>query len=121
KFQFNRLIKMMDKIVVSLPKETKVFAQIGSSDYVPKNFKSKSFLTHNEIGSYFNQTDLVVTHGGTGSVISALKLKKKVIIVPRDKNYGEHVDNHQYQIAEVFKKKNYCDTATNYEELFESI
>lgn len=49
---------------------------------------------------------MVITHGGTGAIIGALKKEKKVIAVPRLSKYGEHVDDHQLQIIEQFSELN---------------
>ena len=48
--------------------------------------------------------DLVITHGGTGAIIGAVKRGKKVVAVPRLAKYGEHVDDHQIQLVEAFSK-----------------
>lgn len=102
KFQFNRLLKAVDQL--NLKEE--IFAQIGYSDYIPKNFKYKRFMDRNEFSSYINKSDVIITHGGTGAIMGALKKGKKVIAVPRLSEYGEHVDDHQLQIIEEFKELN---------------
>jgi len=102
KFQFNRLLKAVDEL--NLKEE--IFAQIGYSDYIPKNFKYKRFMDRNEFSSYINKSDIIITHGGTGAIMGALKKGKKVIAIPRLSEYGEHVDDHQLQIIEEFKELN---------------
>ena len=68
KFQFNRLLKAVDK------KKKKgtinaedVFAQIGYSDYLPKKFSYKKFLDRDEFSTIMSKADIVITHGGTGA------------------------------------------------------
>lgn len=102
KFQFNRLLKAVDEL--NLKEE--IFAQIGYSDYIPKTFKYKRFMDRNEFSSYINKSDIIITHGGTGAIMGALKKGKKVIAIPRLSEYGEHVDDHQLQIIEEFKELN---------------
>jgi len=51
--------------------------------------------------------NLLITHSGVGTIIEGLNFGKPVIVFPRRKEYGEHVDDHQLQIAEAFEKKNY--------------
>ena len=97
--------------------KTKVFAQIGYSDYEPINFDYKRFLNQEEFQKIMEQCDLVITHGGTGAIITALKNKKKVIGVPRLSRYHEHVDNHQVQIVEEFSKTNLIESCYNAENL----
>ena len=68
KFQFNRLLKAVDEL--NLKEE--IFAQIGYSDYIPKNFKYKRFMDRNEFSSYINKSDVIITHGGTGAIMGVL-------------------------------------------------
>lgn len=102
KFQFNRLLKAADQL--KLGKE--IFAQIGYSDYRPISYPYKTFMDKNEFEEMMDKADVVITHGGTGAIIGAVKKRKKVIAVPRLKKYGEHVDDHQLQLVEQFRKLN---------------
>lgn len=98
-FQFNRLLKAVDELKIG----EEIFAQIGYSDYKPKNYSYKEFLNRDEFYSVMDKADIVITHGGTGAIIGAVKKGKKVIAVPRLKQFGEHVDDHQIQLIEEFK------------------
>lgn len=104
KFQFNRLLIEIDKLVYDKKITEEVFAQIGYSDYKPKNYKYKEFLDRDEFTEIMKKCDKVITHGGTGAIIGAVKNNKKVIAIPRLAKYGEHVDDHQLQIVNQFKK-----------------
>lgn len=104
KFQFNRLLQAIDKLVGDKVITEKVFAQIGYSDYKPKNYGYKEFLDRKEFANMQALADIVITHGGTGAIIGAVKKGKKVIAVPRMAKYGEHVDDHQFQLIEQFKE-----------------
>lgn len=99
KFQFNRLLRALDELTL----DEKIFAQTGYSDYQPKNYEYKEFLDRVEFSLMMDKSDIVITHGGTGAIMSALKKGKKVIAVPRLAKYGEHVDDHQLQLIEQFK------------------
>ena len=64
------------------------------------------------------EAEIVITHGGTGVIVNASKLGKKIIAIPRLKKYGEHVDNHQVQIVRQFKEANLIeDIEDNIDEL----
>lgn len=106
KFQFNRLLKEIDRLIEIGEIKEEVFAQIGYSDYVPKNYKYKKFLNRDEFLIVMKKCDKVITHGGTGAIISAVKNLKKVIAIPRSSSYKEHVDEHQFQIVKEFEKTN---------------
>lgn len=102
KFQFNRLLIAVDELVENGTIKEEVFAQTGYSDYVPRNYRFKQFLDREEFASYEAKADIVITHGGTGAIIGAVKKGKKVIAVPRLSKYGEHVDDHQIQLLKEF-------------------
>lgn len=102
KFQFNRLLKSVDK----LQTDEEIFAQIGYSDYKPQNYKYKEFVDREEFAAWEDKADIVITHGGTGAIIGAVKKGKKVIAVPRLARYGEHVDDHQIQLIGQFRNLN---------------
>ena len=100
KFQFNRLLEAVD----SLKTEEMIFAQIGYSDYKPKHYNYRKFLDRDEFIAVMSEADIVITHGGTGVIINAIKKGKKVIAAPRLKRYGEHIDDHQIQLLKQFKE-----------------
>ncbi len=106
KFQFNRLLKKIDELVEYRLLKEEVFAQIGASDYIPRNYNYKAFLDREEFSKIISRCDTVITHGGTGAIIGAVKKGKKVIAVPRLAKYGEHVDDHQLQLIEQFDGMN---------------
>lgn len=103
KFQFNRLLEKIDVLIEEKIITDEVFAQIGYSDYHPKNYQYKDFLNRDEFASMEGKADIVITHGGTGAIIGAVKKGKKVIAVPRMAKYGEHVDDHQIQLIKEFQ------------------
>ena len=107
KFQFNRLLKSVDELCEKgTVNGEDVFAQIGYSDYLPKSFNYKNFLDRDEFSKEMGKADIVITHGGTGAIIGAVKKGKKVIAVPRLAKYGEHVDDHQLQLIKQFDDLN---------------
>lgn len=121
KFQFNRLLKEIDRLVEEKKITEEVFAQTGYSDYVPKNYKYKKFLDRDKFKEVMDKCDKVITHGGTGAIIGAVKLEKKVIAIPRLKNYGEHIDDHQIQIVNQFEKLNLIMKVDDISNLNESL
>lgn len=101
-FQFNRLLKAVDE-AIEIGKITEdVFAQIGNSDYKIKHYQFVEFLNHDEFNEKLQQSDIVITHGGTGVIVNSAKMGKRVVAVPRLKEYGEVVDNHQIQLIKAF-------------------
>lgn len=122
KFQFNRLLKEIDKLIEEgFIIAENVFAQTGSSTYIPQNYSFKAFLTKEELNKQIEANDLIITHAGTGSIINSIKSRKKVIGIPRDAKFGEHVDNHQYEIVEQFENSSMIMAVKNIEELKSAI
>lgn len=106
KFQFNRLLQTVDSLIERGIIKDEVFAQTGYSDYQPRYYEYKQFLDRDEFNALEGKCEILITHGGTGAIIGAVKKGKKVIAVPRLAKYGEHVDNHQLQLIEQFKNQN---------------
>ena len=117
KFQFNRLLKKIDELIERKIIKDEVFAQIGYSDYQPVNYIFKDFLDREEFSNFMKKSTLVITHGGTGAIITAVKAGKKVIAVPRLAQYGEHVDDHQLQLLNQFDGMGIILPCYNIEEL----
>ena len=117
KFQFNRLLKKIDELVEKKIITDLVFAQIGNSDYKPKNFEYIDFLEQEEFNKKINESDLIITHAGTGVIINAVKKGKKVIATPRLAKYEEHVDDHQIQLIKQFEELNFIEPLYDLNEL----
>lgn len=106
KFQFNRLLQAVDELIDKGVIKEEIFAQIGYSDYKPRNYAYKEFLDRDEFAAQEGKCEILITHGGTGAIMGAVKKGKKVIAVPRLAKYGEHVDDHQLQLIAQFKNQN---------------
>lgn len=121
KFQFNRLLAEIDKLIFDGEIKERVMAQIGYSDYLPQKFDYKRFMDKSEFLNIINKADIVISHGGTGSIINSLLQKKYVIAIPRDSKFGEHVDNHQYEIVSQFEKSGYIKGVYNIKDISTAI
>ena len=106
KFQFNRLLAEIDRLIEAGEITEPVYAQTGYSDYEPKHYEYQAFMDRDEYKRCEESADIIITHGGTGSIISAVKKGRRVIAVPRLKKYGEHVDDHQIQLIREFRRQN---------------
>ena len=121
KFQFNRLLEKIDSLITAGAITEEVFAQTGYSDYVPLHFAYQKFLDGTEFKEKMKQADIVITHGGTGAIINAVKQHKIVIAVPRQSAWQEHVDDHQKEIVREFGEQNYIQPCMEVEELGEAL
>ena len=106
-YPFDRLFKKLDELYEDGTLKEKMFAQIGTSIYRPKHFEYKDYISQEEFQNYINKSDIVVSHGASGSIMKALNADKKVIVVTRLEKYGEHINDHQIQNNEAFRDNNY--------------
>ena len=107
KFQLNRLLIELDRLVEQKLLNDDIYAQIGNSTYYPKYYSYSKLLSRDDYERMINECDLLITHAGVGTILQGLKLKKKIIVFPRLERFNEHVDDHQLQIARNFANKNY--------------
>ncbi|WP_254438620.1 PssE/Cps14G family polysaccharide biosynthesis glycosyltransferase [Paenibacillus sp. DCT19] len=117
RFQFNRLLKAIDNLIEEGKLPSDVLVQSGYSEYKPRHYKHKPFFNQEEMNEHIGKSEFVLSHAGVGVITSALQMNKKVIVMPRRKDQGEHVDNHQLEIAKVFQDKGYISVAQNEDEL----
>ena len=106
-YPFNRLVEELDRLCEKGVIKDKIFAQIGTSTYVPKNFEYKDFISQEEFLEKVKESNFVITHGASGSIMKALNADKKVIAVTRLEKYGEHINDHQIQNNEAFGSNGY--------------
>ena len=118
-WDFSRLIKEMDRIAGKVDEE--VIMQISDSNYEPKNVKYFRFTSNEEIEELYENARVVVSHAGVGCIISALKHNKPNIVVPRRKEYGEHIDDHQVDIAKELEREGKVRVMWDVEELEEAL
>ena len=104
---FKRLLKELDRLKEAKIIKEKIIVQSGYTEYKSKNLEIFDFIDKDKLEGYQSDADLIITHGGVGSIISSLKKGKKVIAVPRLKKYDEHVNDHQKDIVESFSNNGY--------------
>lgn len=117
KFPFNRLLEAVDKCVDNGTLNDTVCAQSGVCTYKPKNYNFMPFFSRELFKDTMKNASVVITHGGTGIIIDALKKQKKVIAMARLSQYGEHVDDHQVQLLHEFEKTGLLLTCTDADSL----
>ena len=105
--QFKRLLEDVDKQIENGNIKDKVIVQAGQTKYSSKNMEIFDLIPTPEFEKLIDEADLIITHGGVGTILSAIKKGKKIIAAPRLAKYMEHHNDHQKQIIEEFKKLGY--------------
>ena len=114
---FVRLIEKIEELVQKGVIDDRVVVQAGYTKYESENLEIFDLIPMEQFNELLKTCDLLITHGGVGSIITGLKNAKTVVAVPRLEKYGEHVNDHQYQIIENFENSGYILAAYDVEEL----
>lgn len=105
--EFKRLLDMVQKEINNGNIKDKVVVQAGHTKYESKDMEIFDLIDREKFSNLISECDILITHGGVGSIITGLQKEKKVIVAPRLAKYNEHMNDHQMQITENFTKKGY--------------
>ncbi len=103
-FPFDRLTRAVDEWVPATGHE--VFGQLGElgmDNYRPKHYRWTERLTPVAFRARVQQADLVVTHAGIGTIVTALTFGKPLVLLPRKPEYKEVVNDHQMETIRRFE------------------
>ena len=120
---FHRLLEEIDNLIKKGVIKEKVIVQAGYTEYKTTNKQMKilKLMPLDELEDLIEQADLIITHGGVGSITLSLKRGKKVIAVPRLHEYHEHVNNHQKESVQTYDEKGYIVGVQDVKELQEAL
>lgn len=119
---FDRLVKYIDKLKEEGVIQEDVVIQTGFSTYEPKHCEWHKFLTYNQMKENVIKANIVITHGGPASFFMPLENGKIPIVVPRQYEYNEHVNNHQVEfVNEVSTRMGMIIPVINIDDLSEII
>lgn len=97
---FSRLVEAIDQLAGSREIDpASSFIQTGKSRHTPRFCSWSSVLTPDQFLARLRLADVVVCHGGAGTLIQVLDAKKVPVVMPRRLMYGEHVDDHQIELV----------------------
>jgi len=106
-FPFDRLVRAIDEAAGKNGFDEQVFAQVGTDSYCPKNFESVPELEKAMFDWHLGQADSIISHAGMGTIAMALDSGKPMLVMPRLRERGEAVNNHQLAIARKFEEQGY--------------
>ena len=102
---FDRLIQYIDGLKGEGTLSEEVVLQTGYSGYEPQFCQWNQFFPYSEMQAQIQEAHIIVTHGGPSSFIPALRLGKIPVVVPRQKKFGEHVNDHQVKFCKAVSKR----------------
>lgn len=98
--QFDRLIKEVDRLKKENLIQDEVFIQTGYSNYIPKYCEWEKIISYEKMNQLIEKSDIIITHGGPATFMGVIAKGKVPIVVPRQKKFGEHVNDHQIEFVE---------------------
>lgn len=107
---FERLLLKIDKEISLGNIRDKVIVQSGFTKFSSKNMEVIDLMPMDEFKMNIETCDILITHGGVGTILDGLKLGKKIIAFPRLSKYKEHANDHQVQIIDEFYNCGYILT-----------
>lgn len=114
---FHRLLEEIEKNIKDGTIKEEVVVQAGYTKFSTEKMKIFDLIPKEELEELQEKANLIITHGGVGSIISSIEKGKKVIAVPRIHEYEEHVNNHQKEIVKDFDNKGYIIGIERVEDL----
>lgn len=94
---FDRLIRAMDALAPDLGQP--VIAQTGRGTYTPQHMDARAKIAPAEFETLMREAQLIVSHAGIGTVLTAARVGKPVLLMPRRADLGEHRNDHQLATA----------------------
>lgn len=118
---FERLVSSVAELKARGGLSEEVIIQTGVGAPQPEGVTAVETLPFDKIQQLLREADIVVCHGGTGSLITALRQGCRVIAFPRLLEKGEHYDNHQAEITSAFAARGLIEVANDADELAAAI
>jgi UDP-N-acetylglucosamine--N-acetylmuramyl-(pentapeptide) pyrophosphoryl-undecaprenol N-acetylglucosamine transferase len=97
--------RLLERLVEIVPEDADVLWQTGSTDTWGLDIDARPSLPATELDRALSRADLVIAHSGCGSALCALESGIKPILVPRRSRFGEHVDDHQRELANALSAR----------------
>lgn len=122
---FHRLLEEIEKNIENGNINEEVVIQAGYTKFESQTKKQQvtvfNTIPKNELDNLIEKANLVISHGGVGSMVTANQKGKKVIAVPRHKKYHEHVNDHQVETIQIFAKRGYVMPLNDVQELAKAL
>lgn len=121
KFSFHRMIEEIDAIAQRTKLAEEFFLQIGASKYEPSACEWVRFVQFREMVERIQRSEVVISHAGAGSTLLCLQQGIRPIVMPRQKKFDEHVDDHQVLFAKKLAERGLVRLVLDELELAEAV
>jgi UDP-N-acetylglucosamine transferase subunit ALG13 len=107
---FDRMVKIIDKWAANNPHK-EIFAQIGETRHQPTHLNYSRFLSPQEFVEQIKSASLIIGHAGMGTILTALKHQKPILVMPKLAKLGEHRNEHQTATAKYLSDQGKINVA----------
>jgi UDP-N-acetylglucosamine--N-acetylmuramyl-(pentapeptide) pyrophosphoryl-undecaprenol N-acetylglucosamine transferase len=118
---FDRLVKTVADLKAQGAIPERVIIQTGEGGQAPSDLEVHETLPFDAVQEILQDARFVVCHGGTGSLITALRQGCHVVAMPRLSSLGEHYDDHQAEITAAFAARGLIQLAQTPDELRQAL
>ena len=130
--QFDRLVKCVDDLKAKDIISDDVVIQTGFCTYEPRHCTYKNLFPYKDMAVNIEKARIVITHGGPSSFIAPLQMGKIPIVMPRQKSFGEHVNDHQLDFCKAVSERfgniivaeteeELCNAVLNYDDIVKTM
>jgi UDP-N-acetylglucosamine--N-acetylmuramyl-(pentapeptide) pyrophosphoryl-undecaprenol N-acetylglucosamine transferase len=96
---------LVERVVDLLPTGAEVLWQTGATAVDGLPIVARPAVSSDELAAACAASDLVIAHAGVGTALMALRAGRCPVLVPRRQFRGEHVDDHQQQVASLLDRR----------------
>jgi len=118
---FVRLLNAIQKQIDNGNIKDRVVVQAGYTAFESKEMEIFDYMLKDDFEKFMATCDLLITHGGVGSIMTGINAEKKIIASARLKEFGEHTNDHQIQIVERFNRDGYVIALNDFDKLDEAL
>lgn len=104
---FTRLLQAVERAIEAGEIHDRVVAQAGYTKFTSANMEVFDYIDQQQFSQFLRQADLLITHGGVGTIMTGLRAGKKILAAPRLAKYKEHHNDHQTQLLDAFANAGY--------------
>lgn len=93
--------RLVDRVLQIAPEGAEIVWQTGATDVSDLGLEGRDMIPDAQFQEEIERADVVISHSGCGTFLRCMEAGKVPVLVPRRAAHGEHVDDHQEQIAQV--------------------
>ena len=116
---FPRLLEAIEKQLKKGTINDEVIVQAGCTAFESEQMKLFDLIPMEQFDELLARCDLLITHGGVGTIMAGLRLGKKIIAAPRLAQYHEHHNDLQTEIVSSFEQQGYLLALHDFDRLDE--